>query len=766
MLDIIKSSLNHITHSKLQKTCVCNNSIYGYTVFRNDDVSFDSNVEHLREFCDIFHAFGYIQMHGITLYGRTNCSYIRNGIPALYDSIDPMDIYDYEICKSVSTDYIGDNKELIMYLNSIPDELALHGLYHSDYSKMNYEEQYHDIEEALRILHELFPHKVITTFIAPFNHTNVDTYKVCEKFGLRVSQEEGEHLEDMIANNRGPIQKGQLYRYHHHRFYPESTFSYYDLSIEKLYKYFKEHAYTFSSNNRVIPSMHLVSSCIDKYKAQSWYKYSFQEFSNRKHAYSAYEWITKNLSKEKSILEVACGAGGMLYHLQREGYTNLKGYDFDVSAINAAKDINKTINGDIEFYIDDAKNPNGNKKYDVIVWVNGMYHLEDFSLNQFFDKHVRMLNDKGYIVFDMVDSAFNVVPQNEYCTQDWERDGKKRPSEYRIRMSKKEVIDTAKKYNARLAKSIDVDDTIPRKVYIFERIRPKICLYCDRPNWAHDNSAQELKKQLDNEFNVDIKYVIDNERRIHSKIYDAFLVFFWGEESYKKYKIPKNRIIKQVSSQRWEFDEPYGPISSVEFTKKYLNDASTVICPSKILYNKLKVNFENLYLCGKGYSPEKFYYKNEREGELSLCMVGNIEDPVKGVEDILKPSAQGYKLDIVNNMKHEQLNDFYNSHDIYVVSSMHEADPLPLIESMACGCFPIASRIGIAPELIHHKVNGYLVDERTIEAFREAYRWCDENKQFIRKQARNIADQTYEKRRWDVMSEEYRKVLRSHIERK
>ena len=447
-----------------------------------------------------------------------------------------MDVYNYEIIKKLSTDYIGNNSELIKYINESPDHVALHGLYHSDYSSMSYEEQDNDIKEGLRLLHLLFPDKKIDTFVAPFNKVNVWTYEVCKKYGLRVSAEEGEHLEEMVHYERGNIRKGQLYRYHHHRFYPESKFSYYDLSIEKLCK-----------------------------------------------------------------------------------------------------------------FIEGSKN----KKY-------------------------------------------------------------------------------------------------------------KICLLCDRPDWAHDHTAQELKRQLSDEFIIDIKYVIDNPQ-IKSIYYDAILVFFWGEEIYKKYHFPKKKVIKQVSSHRWQDDPRYGPYMPNQFCQKYLKDCSVVICPSQILYNLLTPFCKNLFLCGKGYSPLKFYYSTERSGDMSICMVGNLRDPVKGVNDILIPASEGYKLDMVSELKHTELCDFYNKHDLYVVSSKHEADPLPLIESMACGCFPVATAIGIAPELIRHKENGYIVQERSIEAFVEAFRWCNENLDYVRKQGKENAKEIYEKRRWSVMEENYRKVFRKCI---
>lgn len=739
---------------------------FEYTIFRNDDVSYDTELEYFKKFCETFHKYGYIQLHGIVLYGNTNITCVVDGVPTIYEGVTNDDYFLRDVQLQIANTFIGDNQELVKYINEIPDEIALHGLYHSDYSRMTYEEQEEDIKKGLELLKDLFPQKEIRTFIAPFNRTNEDTYKVCQKYGLRVSAVEGEHFEDMIANGKGPIEEGQLYRFHHHRFYPSSKFTYYDLSINGLDDYLKRNAYTYNTQTgNASPALSLVSQCVKHYDAQQWYIYAFREFKERKHAYYAYDWIKNNVNTSNKILEVACGAGGMLYQLQADGFFELTGYDYDDRAISTGKQIDLTINGKIKFYVDNAYKPVIGNSYDVIVWVNGMYHLENYSLDYFFDSHVRMLNDNGYLIFDMVDSAFNNVPQNEYCTQDWGKEGEKRPSEYLIRMSKEEVIRVAKTYNAELVKVYDVPDVIPRKVYIFKRKRPSICLLCDQPNWAHHNSAIEIKKYLCDEYNIDIQYVI-NQPNIDRKSYDMLLLFFWGELCYKKYKLKKHQLIKQVSSHRWQDNPIYGPCTPKEFVQKYLSDAGTVICPSMILYKLLENESRHLHLCGKGYNPDLFYYLKSRDGKMKICMVGNLKDPVKGVEEILLPAADGYQLELAEKIKHEELLDFYNRQDIYVVASKHEADPLPLIESMACGCFPVASKVGIAPELIRHKENGYLVEERSVEAFREAFSWCEQNLEYVREQGKKNAEEIFNSRRWEVMSENYRKMFREHWSRK
>lgn len=705
--------------------------IFDTIIFRNDDVSYDTNVENFIKFNEVFHRYGFVQLHGINLWGRTNYSILVGEQPWIYEDITPEEIHEYEKCKEVSTDYIGDNYKLIKYINSIPDPIALHGLYHSDYSQMTYEQQEHDIVEGLKCLKKLFPHKQVDTFIAPFNLVNEYTYLVCAKYGLRVSALEGEHLEDRIANDKGPLYEGEIYRYHHHRFYPESTCNFYNLSMDILEEYLKKYAYTLvDKTERSMPSLAMIKACVSNGGIDVGYITEQQNVVNE-----VVRCVYEYLSVEDKVLQVNCGIGDLLHRLWAFGYSNLFGIDGRQKYVNSAKKMVEMIDSGVNIQQLELKQIIEFKGTNAVICIWNSCDNDAPSAFELFHYCSKILNDLGYIIL-----------ANPYETEE-------------------ELIDLAGKFNAMLINTKPYSQEYGNRVYVFKRIRPQICLLCDRPNWAHDNSAKELQKYLSDEFEVDIKYVIDHEE-LDINQYDAFQIFFWGETSYKKYEYSKSRIIKQVSSHRWQFDKPYGPISAEEFREIYLDDASTIICPSQILYDILKPIVKNLFLCGKGYAPELFRYTGPRTGEMSMCMVGNLKDPVKGVEDILKPATESYQLDMAQTIKHEDLLKFYNGHDVYVVSSVHEADPLPLIESMACGCFPIASKIGIAPELIRHKQNGYLVEERTVDEFRKAINWCNENIEYIRGQAGKIADEIYEKRRWEVMAENYREMFREHIRRR
>ena len=242
--------------------------------------------------------------------------------------------------------------------------------------------------------------------------------------------------------------------------------------ISNVFEKFKTrifNEYNQDKKGYVKPTLELISICTDYYRCQQWYKYAYGEFENRKHAYLLYKWICKNVNKKVKILEVACGVGGMLYHLREDGFLNLSGYDIDNHSIQAAKDINYMSCGDINFFVDNAKKPQIGEIYDVIVWVSGMYILSDFSLDNFFEEHLKILSKNGYIMFDMVDSKYNEVPQNQYGTKCWDKE-EKLPSEYIIRMSENEVVSVAKKYSLKLLEVYDITGRVPMKAYVFSRI--------------------------------------------------------------------------------------------------------------------------------------------------------------------------------------------------------------------------------------------------------------------------------------------------------
>jgi peptidoglycan/xylan/chitin deacetylase (PgdA/CDA1 family) len=105
-------------------------------------------------------------------------------------------------------------------------------LYHTDYSTMPADEQRREINEGLEKLDRLFPKKLVRYFIAPFNRVGRLTRRICREFNLHVLADEGVHLESALPSLT--FEENHWYRYHHHRFYPQSSFTYYPLSFDML----------------------------------------------------------------------------------------------------------------------------------------------------------------------------------------------------------------------------------------------------------------------------------------------------------------------------------------------------------------------------------------------------------------------------------------------------------------------------------------------------------------------------------------------------
>lgn len=140
-------------------------------------------------------------------------------------------------------------------------------------------------------------------------------------------------------------------------------------------------------------------------------------------------------------------------------------------------------------------------------------------------------------------------------------------------------------------------------------------------------------------------------------------------------------------------------------------------------------------------------------------------DSGKGFKDILEPACRdryAFKA-ALGNVPRSGMNDFYNSLDVIAIASVHEGQPMPLIEGMAAGCFPITVDVGIVPEVIRHKENGYIVEGRTIEGFRRAFRWCEHNLDYVRAAAEQNSSYIRDHRSSRCMATYTRQVLDSVI---
>lgn len=275
----------------------------------------------------------------------------------------------------------------------------------------------------------------------------------------------------------------------------------------------------------------------------------------------------------------------------------------------------------------------------------------------------------------------------------------------------------------------------------------------DVPDWAFDNCAKGFIPYLRKDFDFEIVYS-ELKPDLNRYDFDLLHIFFYADDYYKNFDLKGAKVIKEISSHRWEDTPPIGPKSPREVKEVYLNDADSVITVSKRLYNIFNEVSNNIFFVPNGYDTSKFFRMGNINGGLKLGWAGRISDPIKGYQDIIEPAIRNkFEIKLApGNVTHTEMNKFYNSIDVLLVGSKNEGEPIPLFESMATGCFPVSTDVGIVPELIQNYNNGIILEQRTVEDLQSALNWCNRNLNYVRNKRKFIADETKKSRNWTICS--------------
>jgi glycosyltransferase involved in cell wall biosynthesis len=115
-----------------------------------------------------------------------------------------------------------------------------------------------------------------------------------------------------------------------------------------------------------------------------------------------------------------------------------------------------------------------------------------------------------------------------------------------------------------------------------------------------------------------------------------------------------------------------------------------------------------------------------------------------------------YRHDLLKDIN--SLADYYNSINLYIITSREEGGPKALLESLACGVPLVSTKVGMAPELIKHNENGYLVEQEDVEGlYKYACKILD-NKETSDKFSINGL-KTVKSFDWKKTSKKYKKFL-------
>ncbi len=249
---------------------------------------------------------------------------------------------------------------------------------------------------------------------------------------------------------------------------------------------------------------------------------------------------------------------------------------------------------------------------------------------------------------------------------------------------------------------------------------PRVLLLVDRWDWAFHTIAKAVERHLGDRFAFEILNTGDRPN-IDDSAYDIIHVFYEYETYHRPLLRGHAKVVRSVFSHYWQ----EWNLSADEFYAKYLRDAHAIVVPS----NKLKTLLDPLpppvHLCSEGVDTDVFECKKTRTGPLTVGWAGDPTRTIKRVE-WLKEACNGLcelKL-ATGDLSQKEMVDFYNSIDVIACSSFGEGCPRPLIEGMACGCFPVSFDVGVASEVIDGDKNGIIVTNESVAGLREALQTC------------------------------------------
>lgn len=288
-------------------------------------------------------------------------------------------------------------------------------------------------------------------------------------------------------------------------------------------------------------------------------------------------------------------------------------------------------------------------------------------------------------------------------------------------------------------------------------MKPRIALLADRRGWAYDRAAQALARTLAAEFEFSIHYVAERPAR---PACDLLHVFFWGETWHQRWGLPRERVVKEISSHRWN-QPAYGNLTPPEFVARHLHDAGTLTTTSRRLA-RIVAPERPVFLAANGVDVPAA--GPPRQGPIVFGWAGNAADPCKGLRDVLVPAA-GRDFQVLvagGDVAPERMAAFYRRIDALLIASTAEGEPLTLLEAMAHGCYPIATEVGIVDELVRHGDNGRVV-ARSPAAFRAAMQWAVANPERVRAAGVANRERIAAERGWSTVAPQWAAAWRAAL---
>lgn len=328
--------------------------------------------------------------------------------------------------------------------------------------------------------------------------------------------------------------------------------------------------------------------------------------------------------------------------------------------------------------------------------------------------------------------------------------------------------------------------------------KKKIAIVYDVDGWAYCNIANEIKKYLSNDFDIDIFPVsvfFDNivELILLADRYDLVHCLWRGLLSSLDFEFPRgyihnmgltfeefmDKFYSKTNITTSVYDHKFLDKENFETTKSFAKYAKNYTVSSTILrdiYNELDIDKKPMAVISDGvditkFKPEnleRFELENISNRKIKIGWVGNSEftdsegdSDLKGVRKIIKPALQelideGYPIELKfadrkdGYIPHDKMPDYYNSIDVYICASKNEGTPNPVLESMASGVPIVSTNVGIVRDALGEKQKEFILKERTKEDLKsklvELLKHKEKFKELSEENLKQREDWTWEKK--------------------
>ncbi len=282
--------------------------------------------------------------------------------------------------------------------------------------------------------------------------------------------------------------------------------------------------------------------------------------------------------------------------------------------------------------------------------------------------------------------------------------------------------------------------------------KPSVTIVCDVKGWAWDFKAQELKKYLSDEFDINIFY-----RGQRLDIMGSDILFTFECDNVGPF-VNHPKFITGVTAHVYPAFNGWQPA---------LRSAKAIHANSKLLFDEIKIENENCYYLPNGVDHELFRYEERLlHTDFTAGYVGKNTNR-KGYQEYIheackkadvKLKAQVCRYSDLHKKSRVEMSVFYRDIDLVLVASDMDGTPNQLLEAASVGRTFIANKIGNVPEFYNGE-NGYIVS-RDVDEYVKMLKFFKENRQVCKTMGIEARKEIEINWTWKIQAENYRKMFR------